>query len=188
MRMDLPRLTPMPSPDRILALDGLWKFTAAPASGWTGAPFPSPAPITVPGERVQQGYSAAPGSTAGYRQVFGVPGTWAGMRVKLRLEAVYSQSVVHVNGRAAGSHLGGFTPHEIDVTDAVRPGEDNVLAVLVTSEGPADRASFASAYAAHPLGGITGSVRLFAVPGLHVRRSANPHEFRLRFRRRDAAP
>ena len=66
--------------------------------------------------------------------------------------------------KEAGSHLGGFTAFELDVTDLVTYGKTNQIALSVTSESIADATSNASNYAVHPLGGITRDIYLFALP------------------------
>ena len=173
----LPVLTPFPK--QVLGVDapsqslsGTWRFAPAPSpdfhaadtddSGW--------ARIGVPGEWMMQGFTVAPDTAAGYRRRFTVPADWAGHRVKLRFDAVYSHATVWVNGQEAGRHMGGFTPFELDVTDLVKTGGANVLAVAVRKESLTDQkfTTFGAAYAATPMGGISRKVTLFAVPTLHV--------------------
>jgi len=67
--------------------------------------------------------------TAFYRRTFDVPGGEKGRRVFLFFEGVGSYAAVWVNGRSVGSHAGGLTTFTLDVTDAVRFGAPNVLAV-----------------------------------------------------------
>jgi hypothetical protein len=55
----------------------------------------------------------------------------AGRRVVVRFDAVAYSAEVYLNGTAAGYHEGGFTPFEVDVTDALRPGAENELLVGV---------------------------------------------------------
>lgn len=161
----VPRLTPLPAAVNGLKvgrldLNGLWQFRPAPATDWR--------PIQVPGEWVMQGFTVAPGVAAGYRNDFVVPASWAGYRVKLRCDAVYSDATVWVNGRPAGGHLGGFTPFELDVTGLVRVGQRNRMALAVKNESLADTMASGTRYAAHALGGITRNLYLFAVPALNV--------------------
>jgi len=78
--------------------------------------------------------------------------------------------MVWINGREAGHHMGGFTPFELDVTGLARPGQPNTIAVAVKRESLTNDkfTTFGSLYAAHPLGGISRKVRLFAVPPLNI--------------------
>jgi len=171
-----PRLTPVPlsisgTDQPAMRLDGEWQFhpsppeafwkpTTTPGTGWT--------PIQVPGEWAMQGFDVAPDTAAGYRRSFAVPENWAGKRVKVRFDAVYSDATVWVNGQRAGQHEGGFTPFELDLTPMLRYGEDNLIALAVKNESLADTLASGTQYATHPLGGITRKVVLFAVPELNL--------------------
>lgn len=156
-----------------LSLCGTWRFAAqAPAD------FASPElddrqwpAIEVPGEWAMQGFTVPPGCAAAYRRRFAVPQDWSGYRIKLRCDAVYSDANVWVNGRPAGSHMGGFTAFELDVTDLVEPGKENLFALAVKKESLTDEkfTTFGSKYAAFPIGGISRKMTLFAVPAAHLR-------------------
>ncbi|MCF7855165.1 MAG: glycoside hydrolase family 2 [Candidatus Pacebacteria bacterium] len=148
-------------PTEIISLNGQWSFCP---DGPTGTDWK---PIEVPGEWVMQGFNVKPNTAAGYRRTFTVPKGFAGQRVILRFDGVYSDTTVTLNGKIIGSHLGGFTPFEFDVTDTLKAGE-NELAVAVKNESLADKMASGSKYAEHPLGGIPRKVTLFAVPAVHV--------------------
>ncbi len=63
--------------------------------------------------------------------------------------------------------MGGFTPFELDVTELVKSGE-NDLALTVQNESLADTMASGSKYACHPLGGISRKVTLFALPTVNL--------------------
>ena len=107
-------------------------------------------------------------AAAGYRLRFAVPADWAGHRVKLRFDAVYSKADVWMNGTPVGSHLGAFTPFELDVTRAILPGKENVLALAVASDSLADALTVGLEMVGHPMGGIIRKVSMFAVPEVNV--------------------
>lgn len=165
-----PRLTPLPAagsgppPD---SLNGTWSFHPAPREGFEQDAGTGWQPIEVPGEWVMQGFKVEPGTAAGYRRNFQLPDTWKGRRVKLRFDAVYSECTVWVNGHPVGEHLGGFTPFELDLSEVVKPGK-NQLVLAVKNESLADQLASGTKYAAHPLGGIPRKVTLFSVPEVHV--------------------
>jgi hypothetical protein len=69
--------------------------------------------------------------TGSYRRHFFVPEAWSGRRLILRFEGVDSAFEVHVNGEYVGFSKGSRIPAEFDVTEHVRPGEENLLAVRV---------------------------------------------------------
>lgn len=48
-------------------------------------------------------------------------------RVILYFGAVNYEAVVYVNGKKQGAHIGGFTPFNFDVTDALKEGQNNVI-------------------------------------------------------------
>ena len=63
--------------------------------------------------------------------------------------------------------MGGMTAFELDVTQALKSGE-NLLSLQVRSESMADMLGSLTQYAAHQIGGITRKVTLFAVPDVHL--------------------
>lgn len=163
----IPRLSPLPVEieKEKVSLSGEWLFHPSPEAGfWEKEPGKSWKPIEVPGEWVMQGFEVEKGKAAGYFRTFSVPAGWAGKRIKLRCHAIYSGADLYINGQAAGSHLGGFTAFELDVTSAIQTGKENRIAVSVVSETLADSTANASRYAVHPLGGITRDLYLYAVP------------------------
>ena len=54
-----------------------------------------------------------------------------GKRLYLYFEGVYMDPVVYVNGQKVGGHAYGYSPFLCDITDAVKVGGDNVVAVRV---------------------------------------------------------
>jgi hypothetical protein len=65
-----------------------------------------------------------------YRRRFAVPKEFpADQRVWLRFEAVDWRADVWVGGKKVGEHEGGYTPFELDITDAVRRDRENTLVV-----------------------------------------------------------
>lgn len=150
-------------------LNGEWLFTNKPsASFWTAPKGLATDKIQVPGEWVMQGYEVEKGKAAGYYRTFAVPSNYKGRRVKLRSNGIFSDSKVYINGQHVGGHMGGFTPFELDITDAVRYGATNEITVSVRSESLADSLASASKYAYHTLGGITRDIFVFALSEVNI--------------------
>ncbi len=109
-----------------------------------------------------------------YRKRFRLDGAAWSKRVLLHFEGVMTAAEVHVNGRHAGSHKGGYTPFHLDITDLVRLGGENLLAVRVDSTERPDMPPFGNVVDYLPYGGIYREVRIECVDalslgGMHVR-------------------
>jgi len=90
-----------------------------------------------------------------------------GKRKILYFGAVSYRCNVYLNGKKMGSHAGGFTPFEIDVTDELREC-DNFLVVEVNNRRTKD-AIPALAFDWWNYGGITRDVMLVTVPDNYIR-------------------
>lgn len=135
-------------------LSGTWDFRYSSTARWTK--------IQVPGEAAMQGYAIEHDKPFTYRKFFTVPSDYAGRRIVLRFDGVYSRARLTVNGKFVREHSGGFTRWETDVTSFVRPGKKNEVQVEVTDR--LDDISYASGYAHHPIGGILRDVTLLVLP------------------------
>jgi len=62
-----------------------------------------------------------------YRRAFEVPSAMRGKRVRLHFGAVDYEAKVWVNGRLAGSHVGGSVPFDFDITPLLRAGENELV-------------------------------------------------------------
>jgi len=65
-----------------------------------------------------------------YRRWVEVPGDWKGRKIKVLFGGVDDNCVVYMNGRKVARHKGYDQPFEADVTEAVKTGDKNLLAVL----------------------------------------------------------
>lgn len=143
-----------------LSLDGDWRFLwvrgcdvpdGVTADGFDDSGWDT---IRVPGVWQRQGYGTpyyysssypqAIGTKAGrtpqisrglqeigiYRRRFTVPETFGGCETFLRFGAAKAALAVYINGRDVGYSQGSMTPHEFDVTRFLRPGENEVTAVV----------------------------------------------------------
>ena len=68
-----------------------------------------------------------------YRREFSVPDTWRdGGRVLLHFGAVDYKTTVYLNREEAGTHTGGYTPFQFDITGLLADGVNVVTAVSYT--------------------------------------------------------
>ncbi len=67
-----------------------------------------------------------------YRKTLNIDPFMQGKRIYLCFEAANQLTSVYVNGLKAGEdHIGGYTPFKYDITDMVKPGNVNIIAVKV---------------------------------------------------------
>ncbi len=153
----------------VLSLNGTWLFNEKPSADFyknTGNKENWKS-IVVPGEWAMQGFKVDSAAFGAYQTTFILPEDWKNNQIKLRFDGVSSESVVYLNGEEVGSHMGGMTAFELDVTKYLKQGE-NFLALKVRSESLADMLGSLTQYAAHQIGGITRKVTLMALPKVHL--------------------
>ncbi len=68
---------------------------------------------------------------AWYRKHFEIPASDDGKRITLLFEGVATRTTVYLNGCELKHNFCGYTSFEVDITDYIRYGSDNVLAVYV---------------------------------------------------------
>lgn len=68
------------------------------------------------------------------RKTVQVPSGWSDKQVKLHFEAVAGMAEVYVNGKKVGENFDLFLPFDLDVTDAVSPGQQAEVLVGVRSQ------------------------------------------------------
>lgn len=72
-----------------------------------------------------------------YRRHWTAPATLRGRRDYLQFDAVANIADVWVNGVHIGTHKGAFSGFRFDITDALKPGADNVIVVKADNSKPA---------------------------------------------------
>lgn len=80
-------------------------------------------------------HGSMPVHPAWYRKNFTVGAEDAGKCVWLYFEGVFRDAQIYLNGKLVGRHPGGYTSFHIDISDAIRFGESNSLAVYVDPSG-----------------------------------------------------
>lgn len=104
-------------------------------------------------------------STIWYKKTF-VARKQAGKRLFLYFDAINYQADVYLNAEKLGSHEGGFTPFQFEITGKVKNGE-NSLIVCVNNERQKDGVP-ATGYDWLNYGGITRDVRLVETPSTYI--------------------
>ncbi|MCU4975462.1 hypothetical protein OB955_22490 [Halobacteria archaeon AArc-m2/3/4] len=159
------RLTPRPSDGsgatERRSLNGTWEF--APGTDEPPSDDDEWRRHEVPGQWNYAGYEVPDDGRGWYRRTIQVPSDRASGPVKIRFNGVYSDAIVRVNGERVRLHQGGYTPFEVDVTDALEIGDDNVLEVGVAEKSKAESLSQTGFGA-----GITRGVTLLSVPPCHL--------------------
>ena len=116
-----------------LNLNGLWEYAITPLNDkhpdrWDGnilVPFPV--------ESALSGVKKTVGDTCllWYRKSVTIPPAWKGMRIFLHFEAVDWKTTVWVDHFEVGSHQGGYTPFDVELTRFVRAGKKHQITVSV---------------------------------------------------------
>jgi len=106
-----------------LNLNGLWDYAIRPDKAARPAKFDGEilVPFAVESALSGVGKRVGAGKRLWYRRTFDVPPGWAPRRVLLHFGAVDWDATVWVNGKAVGSHKGGYDAFAFDITDALKP-------------------------------------------------------------------
>jgi beta-galactosidase len=121
---------------------------------------------------------SATGNGAWYRKDFDVPPEWQNQTVTLKFGAANYIADVWLNGQYLGYHEGGSTPFAFDVTDAIVPGDINVIAVRVDNPPWGTRQDIVPWGLTDwwNYGGLTQPVWMEATPSIYaVRADIVPH-------------
>ena len=114
---------------RAIDLPHDWSIENLPG---TDSPFSSNALSQVNG-----GFTT--GGTGWYRKSFIIPEAQSAKRIVIQFDGVYMNPEIWINGVSLGSHPYGYTSFWYDITDHIKLGKSNVLAVKVRNEGENSR-------------------------------------------------
>ena len=111
-----------------ITVPGVWQFQKDYSSPWYYAnSFPNC--ISTDAKKIPL-IDHAGQEIAAHRRTFILPENWSDKEIFLHFGAVKSGLEVFVNGKRVGYSQGSFTPHEFNVTDFVRPGENQITAIV----------------------------------------------------------
>ena len=97
---------------------------------------------------------------SGYRRVFTAPKSWEGRTLFLTFGAAAHDATVYCNGQRVGHHACGYTAFTVNLTGAVRLGEENILAVRCDSRETLDIPPFGGQTETLTYGGLYRGVSL----------------------------
>ncbi len=123
-----------------ISLSGQWDFSndknLEKNNSWVNVKYNSSKwfKINIPGNwDTENDYSEFKG-TGYFRKSFVVPKDWNKGKIFLQFGAVYQKCDVWLNGSKLGSHIGGYTPFEFNITDKLVPGKKNTIAISVNNK------------------------------------------------------
>ena len=130
-----PQMTRTQVQDGWQNLNGLWNYAILPMGetpekydGQILVPFAVESSLSGVGKRLGDR------NELWYNRTFTISPKWNGKRVLLHFGAVDWKADVWVNGVSVGSHTGGYTPFEFDITEFVRGGENELLVRVRTGD------------------------------------------------------
>lgn len=171
-----------------LDISGIWDFKVDPnglgeADGWANG-LTDARPMAVPGswnEQVDELFGYL--DLAWYVKKIYVPSVWQGQRVFIRVGSAVYFATVYLNGVKIGTHEGGHLPFAFEITDKIKWGEENIVAISVenvlkpervpSGNMPgSDMSMFMSTpkttYDFYPFAGIHRPVVLYSVPQTYI--------------------
>lgn len=83
--------------------------------------------VPFPPESEISGIARSGDSCFWYRKVFSIPETWKGKHILLHFGAVDRISIIFVNGRKVGTHIGGYNAFCFDITDYLNQKENTLI-------------------------------------------------------------
>lgn len=170
-----------------LDLSGIWDFKIDPngmgeQEGWYNG-LVDARPIAVPGswnEQLEDLYNYL--GPAWYVTRTYVPSGWQGQRIFIRVGSANYIATVYINGVKVGSHEGGHLPFAFEITEHLRWGVENTIAIRVENELKPTRVpsgnlsspfsmmarSLPTTFDFFPFAGIHRPVVLYSVPSTYI--------------------
>jgi len=125
------------------SLNGIWSFTTEAGEKstipvpefWDAAPgFTKKVNREYTNDRGEKTVREVllPSTTIGiYEREVTIPEAWKNKIIKIEFEGVNHIAEVYLNDKLLQTHIGGWTPFAVDITDLVKPGKTGKLKVIV---------------------------------------------------------
>ena len=151
--------------------DSAWKSVRVPHDWAIAGPFDRENDIQRIERKqadVVEGVTEITGRTGGlphvgvgwYRKGVSIPAEAAGKRVRLEIDGAMSRSQVYCNGSHLGEWPYGYSSFAFDLTDVIKAGEPNLIAVRLENKTDSSRW--------YPGAGLYRNVRLVIMDSVHV--------------------
>ncbi|MCD7962687.1 MAG: DUF4982 domain-containing protein [Rikenellaceae bacterium] len=95
-----------------------------------------------------------------YRKSVDIPSEYSGKRFYIEFDGAMSNAEVFINGTSVGFHPYGYTSFGYDITEQIKAGSDNIIAVRLENKEESSRW--------YPGGGLYRNVRLVVTSPIHV--------------------
>lgn len=130
----------------ISAFNDGWEFRRGPfadgfkvasdnfAEGWASVRIPH----TWNADDMQNNKNDFYQGAAWYKKTWTPDASLKGKRVFLRFQGVASVAEVYVNKEFAGNHRGAYSAFAVEITDLIKPGEQNEIAVMADNKARPD--------------------------------------------------
>jgi beta-glucuronidase len=132
-------LYPILTPSRLLSdLSGVWDFKLDDGTGfdqkWYAKTLEDPMTMPVPASYndLKEGVDFRDHyGWVFYQRKISVPAFVLTQRLVLRCDSVNQHAKVYLNGEMIKEHFGGQLPFEVEVTDKIKAGDENLLTIAV---------------------------------------------------------
>ena len=118
-------------------LNGLWDYAIQPTNAAAPGNYDGQILVPYPIESALSGVKKplTNAERLWYRRQFKSPKLESGKRLLLHFGAVDWEAKVCINGQSVGEHRGGYDPFSFDITDAVKPGENELVVAVYDATG-----------------------------------------------------
>ena len=112
-----------------LNLNGLWEYAILPKRDAEPANYQGEilVPFCVESALSGVGKTMTAGDKIWYKRKIDIPEQWAGKKIVLNFGAIDYESYIYINKAIAGSHKGGYDRFSLDITEYLKPGENELV-------------------------------------------------------------
>jgi tetratricopeptide (TPR) repeat protein len=110
-------------------LNGLWQYAITAADAQAPSQYAGSILVPYPLESALSGVKRAvqPDERLWYRRIFTIAPVLQGERTLLHFDAVDYEATVYLNGHTVGTHAGGYQRFSLDISGALKPGENELV-------------------------------------------------------------